>query len=80
MINIKNDIFKTQKKALLKKHFSGFQDERQRENFYTLKILDHIQQDHKNARNLEKSIAAICKGEGVSFEQVFYIFFWCCIC
>ena len=45
-------------------------------NLYTLKVLDHIQQDNKNARNLEKSIAAICKGEGISFEQVFYILFF----
>ena len=39
-----------------------------------LKILDQIQQDNDNARNgIEKSIATICKEEGISFEQVFYI-------
>ena len=47
-----------------------------------LKVLDQIQQDNKDARNrIEKSIAAICKEESISFEQVFYIlfFFLCCI-
>ena len=39
-----------------------------------LKILDQIQQDNEDARNgIEKSIATICKEEGISFEQVFYI-------
>ena len=41
-----------------------------------LKVLDHIQQDNENARNVGRSIAAICKGEGISFEQVFYILFF----
>ena len=26
-----------------------------------LKIIDHIQQDNENARNVEKSIAGICR-------------------
>ena len=39
-----------------------------------LKILDQIQQDNEDARNgIEKSISTICKEEGISFEQVFYI-------
>ena len=39
-----------------------------------LKVLDQIQQDNKDARNrIEKSIAAICKEESISFEQVFYV-------
>ena len=39
-----------------------------------LKILDQIQQDNEDARNgIEKSMSTICKEEGLSFEQVFYI-------
>ena len=39
-----------------------------------LKILGQSQQDNEEARNgIEKSISTICKGEGISFEQVFYI-------
>ena len=39
-----------------------------------LKIIDQIQQDNEDARNgIEKSITVICKDEGVSLEQVFYI-------
>ena len=39
-----------------------------------LGIRDQIQQDNKDARNgIEKSIATICKEEGIPFEQVFYI-------
>ena len=39
-----------------------------------LKLLDQIQQDNENARNgIEKSISIICKEEGISFEQIFYI-------
>ena len=42
-----------------------------------LKILDQIEQDSKDARiGIEKSIATICKEEGISFEQVFYILFF----
>ena len=42
-----------------------------------LKILDQIQQDNEDARNgIEKSISTICKEEGISFEQVFYILFF----
>ena len=34
-----------------------------------LKILDQIQQDNEDARTgIEKSIAKICKEEGISFE------------
>ena len=41
-----------------------------------LKVLDKIQEDSENARKVEESIAAICKEEGISFEQVFYILFF----
>ena len=42
-----------------------------------LKVLGQIQQDNKDARNdTEKSISVICKEEGISFEQVFYILFF----
>ena len=41
------------------------------------KILDQIPQDNEDARNdIEKSIATICKEEGISFEQEFYILFF----
>ena len=41
-----------------------------------LKILDQIQQGNQDARNgTEKSVATICKEEGISFEQVFYILY-----
>ena len=41
-----------------------------------LRILDQIQQDKEDGRcknGTEKSIAIICKEEGISLEQVFYI-------
>ena len=39
-----------------------------------LRILDQIQKDNEDARNgIEKSIATICKEEGISSWQVFYI-------
>ena len=42
-----------------------------------LKILDKIQEDNEDARKkIEKSTTAICKEEGISFEQVFYILFF----
>ena len=42
--------------------------------FILLKILDQILRDNEDARNvIEKYIAATCKEEGISFEQVFYI-------
>ena len=41
-----------------------------------LKILDQIQQDNEDASEIEKSISRICKEEGISFEQVFYILFF----
>ena len=42
-----------------------------------LKILDQIQQDNEEASSgIEKSISTICKEEGISFEQVFYILFF----
>ena len=41
-----------------------------------LKILDQILQDNQDARNgIEKSVATICKEDGISFEQVFYILY-----
>ena len=41
-----------------------------------IRILDQIQEGNEDVRNgIEKSIAAICKEEGISFEQVFYILF-----
>ena len=40
-----------------------------------LKILDQIHK--KGAKNgIEKYMTAICKEEGISFEQVFYILFF----
>ena len=44
--------------------------------FILLKILDKIQEYKENARKVEESITAICKEKGISFEQVFYIFFF----
>ena len=42
-----------------------------------LKILHQIQQDNEDAQNgIEKSISSICKEEGISFEQLFYILFF----
>ena len=41
-----------------------------------LKILDQIRQDNEEART-ERSIMTICKEEGISFEEVFYILFFC---
>ena len=42
-----------------------------------IKILDQIQEDNEEARNsMEKSISMICKEDGISFEQVFYILFF----
>ena len=42
-----------------------------------LKILDQIQQDNEDAQNgIEKSISTVCKEEGISFEQLFYILFF----
>ena len=44
--------------------------------FILWKILDKIQEYKENAKKVEESITAICKEEGVSFEQVFYILFF----
>ena len=42
-----------------------------------LKILDQIQQHNEEASTgIEKSISTICKEEGISFEQAFYILFF----
>ena len=42
-----------------------------------LRILDQIQQDNEDVRSkIGKSITTICKEEGVSFEQIFYILFF----
>ena len=41
-----------------------------------LKILDKIQENNKNARKVEESITTICKEEGISFEQVFFVLFF----
>ena len=41
-----------------------------------LKILDQIKQDNEEASSgIERSISTICKEQGISFEQVFYILF-----
>ena len=41
-----------------------------------LNIFYQIQQDNQDAINgIEKSIATICKEEGISFEQLFYILY-----
>ena len=44
--------------------------------FILLKILDKIQEYNKNARKIEEAITTICKEEGISFEQLFYILFF----
>ena len=40
-----------------------------------LKILDQTRQDNEEAI-IERPITTICKEDGISFEQVFYIFFF----
>ena len=47
-----------------------------------LKILDQILQDNQDAKKcIEKSITTVSIEEGISFEQLFYMFcFYCCIC
>ena len=68
---------KRKRKLCWKKFHQAFQDERQKENLILWKILDQIQQENQDARNgIEKSIAAICKEVGISFEQVFYNLFF----
>ena len=48
-----------------------------RKNFVLLRTLDQIQQDNEDARDsINKSLAAICNEEGISFEQVFCILFF----
>ena len=78
LINIKYYIFKTQKKAVLNKKFNQTVKINDKKRILILlKILGQIQQDNKDARNdTEKSISVICKEEGISFEQVFYILFF----
>ena len=44
--------------------------------FILLKILDKTQEYNENAKKVEESVTAICKEEGISFEQVFYILFF----
>ena len=44
--------------------------------FILLKVLDKIQEYKEDARKVEESITAVCKEKGISFEQVFYIFFF----
>ena len=47
-----------------------------RKNLILWRILNQIQQGNKDARDgINKSVAIICKEEGISFEQVFYILF-----
>ena len=47
-----------------------------RRNLILLRILHQIQQDNEDARDgIDKSVKTICKEEGISFEQVFYILF-----
>ena len=42
-----------------------------------LRILDQIQQDNEDARNvIVKSIETICEEEGISFEEEIYILFF----
>ena len=60
---------------MLKKTSSDFS--RQKRILILLKILDKIQEDNKDARKkIEKSIAAICREEGISFEQLLYNLFF----
>ena len=60
----------------------------QKRNFILLRIIDKIQEDHPDARDMiNKSVAKICEEENVYFEQIFYIsdaistnnstFHWC---
>ena len=69
---------KTQKEAVLKKYFIRLLTINDKKRILVLlKILDKIQQDNEDARNgIEKSISTICKEEGISFEQVFYVLFF----
>ena len=73
------NIHKTQKIAAFEKNFIRlFKMNDKKRILILLKILDQIQNDNEDARNcIENSITAICKEEGISFEQVFYflIFF-----
>ena len=74
---ISYDIYKTLKKAVLKKFDQFFDINYKREKFILLRILDQIQQDHPNARDgINKSVAIICNEGGISFEQVFYVLFF----
>ena len=47
-----------------------------RENFILLRILEQIQQDSADARDINKYEATICNEEGIAFEQVFNILFY----
>ena len=42
-----------------------------------MRILDQIQQDNAGARvSINKSVARMCNGEGISFKQVLFILFF----
>ena len=42
-----------------------------------MRILDQIQQDNADARvSINKSVARMCNGEGISFKQVLFILFF----
>ena len=76
-VKIKPDIYKTPKKAVLKKFYQFFKMNDKRRNFILLKILDQIQQGNENAKDgIDKSVAKMCNEEGISFEQVLYILFF----
>ena len=76
-VNIKSNVYKTLKKAVLKKFDKVFKMNNKRKNFILLRILDNIQQDNEDARDsIDKSTATISNEEGISIEQVFYILFF----
>ena len=68
-------IFLKRKRKLCWKQFH-FQDDRQTKDLDTFKNSWPDQQDNKDARKgIEKSLAIICKEEGISCEQVLYVMF-----
>ena len=68
---------KRKRKLCWKKFHQAFQDEHQKKRILILlKILNKIQEDNENAVKVEESVTTICKEEGISFEQVFYILFF----
>ena len=68
---------KRKRKLCWKKFHQAFQDEHQKKRILILlTILNKIPEDNENAVKVEESVTTICKEEGISFEQVFYILFF----